>query len=135
VDLNPAILGEGCRFVQLHSGLAVGVVRSPVFTVYGFDRGHVVAPGRRLEHVPVLVWCGTGAPSVIRTGTRSHAACKLSPEGTKENSPGFQPGDSRRAQIESRRDDRIRIRSQMHLGSHSIPWRLGNVNNFSLRVL
>jgi len=54
-----------------------------------------------LEHVPVL------GPSGTPVTPRSN----LSPEGTKENSSGFQPGDSRRSQIESRRDDRVRIRS------------------------
>ena len=74
----------------------------------------------------------------VPSGTREdgiRAACESSPEGTKENSPGFQPGDSRRTQVESRRDDRIRIGSQMYLGSHLIPCRLGNVHNSSLRVL
>ena len=67
----------------------------------------------------------------VPSGTRKNgirAACELSPAGTKENSPGFQPGDSRRTQIESRRDDRVRTISQMHPGSHSLPSRLRNVN-------
>ena len=86
------------------------------------------------HRIPLVGAAPRGCPPV-RTGTRCRVACELSPEGTKENSPGFQPGDSRRAQIESRRDDRIRIGSQMYLGSHSIPCRLRNVNNSSLPVL
>ena len=108
------------------------------------ERGHVVAPRTALgtcpRSAPACSNSGISEPSVadlfpVRTGTRSRAVCELSPAGTKENSHGFQPGDSRRAQIESRRDDRIRIGSQMYLGSHSIPCRLRNVNNSSLPVL
>ena len=55
-------------------GWAVGVVRSPEFTVYG-----------------------TAHP--VRTGTRRRVACEFSPAGTKENSPGLQPANPRHAYI------------------------------------
>jgi len=49
----------------------------------------IVLPGVRFP-----LW---GQPPVaahpVQTGTRSRAACESSPEGTKENSPGFKPGD------------------------------------------
>ena len=70
---------------------------SPPWLPIRFERGHGVAPGRRLEHVPVLVRCGTGAPaghlslsfSVVRQrGLHGHSA-----------SPGHQPANPRHAYI------------------------------------
>ena len=74
VDLNPAILGKGCRFVQPHSGL-----------------GRWGCPESRVHRL-------RGRPPV-RPGTRSRAACEFSPAGTKENSPGLQPANPRHAYI------------------------------------
>ena len=67
----------------------------------------LIRTGTRCRAGAALGTCPRSGP----IGYPSHAACELSPEGTKENSSGFQPGDSRRSQIESRRDDRVRIRS------------------------
>gem|GEM_PF-6054769 len=66
VDLNPAILGRGCRFVQPHSGLGRwGCPESRVHRLRGCPSGPngdtLSRRRRRLEHVPVLVRCGTGA--------------------------------------------------------------------------
>ena len=98
VDLNPAILGKGCRFVQPHSGL--GRWGCPESRVHRLRGRPPVRPGTRCRAgdgawnmSPFLSGAGPAPSPNVQTGTRCHAAGESSPEGTEENSPGFQPGD------------------------------------------
>jgi hypothetical protein len=60
--------------------------------------GHNVAALGIAHPLPHVGAAPRGCPPV-GTGTRSRAACELSPAGTKENSPGLQLANPRRAYI------------------------------------
>ena len=60
--------------------------------------GHMIAAFAIAHPLPHVGAAPRGCPPV-GTGTRSRAACELSPEGTKENSPGLQPANPRHAYI------------------------------------
>ena len=97
VDLNPAILGKGCRFVQPHSGL--GRWGCPESRVHRLRGRPPVRPGTRCRAGAALGTCPRSCPVRDRRPRRTFKRGPVVtpqvnrvPKGRKRIAPGFNPG-------------------------------------------
>jgi len=97
VDLNPAILGRGCRFVQPHSGL--GRWGCPESRVHRLRGRPPVRPGTRCRAGAALGTCPRSCPVRDRRPRRTFKRGPVVtpqvnrvPKGRKRIAPGFNPG-------------------------------------------